>query len=41
MAISVELAKKLDKAYEDRTLAEILDAPVDALAGLTSVTRRR
>lgn len=35
MAVSVNLAKKLDKAYEDKSLTEILDAPVDALAGLT------
>ncbi|PWJ24401.1 hypothetical protein ATK17_0491 [Branchiibius hedensis] len=35
MAVSVDLAKALDKAYEDKTLEEILDAPVDALAGLT------
>ena len=35
MAVSVDLAKALDKAYEDKTLEEILDAPIDALAGLT------
>ncbi len=35
MAVSVELAKALDKAYEDKSLEEILDAPVSALAGLT------
>lgn len=35
MAVSVDLAKGLDKAYEDKTLAEILDAPVSALAGVT------
>lgn len=35
MAVSVELSKKLDKAYEDKSLAEILDAPPSALAGLT------
>lgn len=35
MAVSVNLAQKLDKSYEDKSLAEILDAPVDALAGLT------
>ena len=33
MAISVELSKALDKAYESLSLAEILDAPVAALAG--------
>lgn len=35
MAVSVELGKALDKAYEDKTLAEILDAPVAALAGVS------
>jgi hypothetical protein len=35
MAISVNLEKALDKAYEDKTLDELLDAPPSALAGLT------
>lgn len=35
MAVSVDLSKGLDKSYEDKSLAEILDAPVSALAGLT------
>ena len=35
MAVSVELGHALDKAYEDKTLAELLDAPVAALAGVT------
>lgn len=35
MAAQVDLSKGLDKAYEDKTLGEILDAPVSALAGLT------
>lgn len=35
MAVQVDLAKGLDKAWEDKTLAEILDAPPSALAGLT------
>lgn len=35
MAVSVDLSKALDKAYEDKGLEEILDAPIDALAGLT------
>ena len=35
MAVSVGLAKALDKAWEDKTLEEILDAPVSALAGVT------
>lgn len=35
MSISVNLAKALDKAYENSTLDEILAAPPSALAGLT------
>lgn len=35
VALQVDLAKALDKAYEDKTLAEVLDAPVSALAGVT------
>lgn len=35
MAVSLELTKKLDKEYEDKSLKEILDAPPSALAGLT------
>ena len=35
MAISVNLDKALDKAYEEKSLEEILDAPVAALAGVT------
>lgn len=35
MAVSVNLAKGLDKAWEDKTLDEILAAPPSALAGLT------
>ena len=35
MAISVNLAKGLDKAWEDTSLDELLDAPPSALAGLT------
>ena len=35
MAISVDLTKGLDKAYENKTLEEILAAPPSALAGLT------
>ncbi len=35
MAVSVELGKALDKAYENSTLDEILAAPPSALAGLT------
>jgi hypothetical protein len=35
MPVSVNLAKGLDKAYEDKSLDEVLDAPPSALAGLT------
>ncbi|WP_420124236.1 hypothetical protein [Nakamurella sp.] len=35
MAISVNLEKALDKAYENSSLEEILAAPPSALAGLT------
>ncbi|MEN3310222.1 MAG: hypothetical protein V7603_6424 [Micromonosporaceae bacterium] len=35
MAVSADLARLLDKAYEDKTLAELVDAPVSALAGVS------
>lgn len=35
MAVSVNLEKALDKAYESKSLAEILDASPAALAGVT------
>jgi hypothetical protein len=35
MAVSVVLNKALDKAYESKSLDEILDAPVAALAGVS------
>ena len=35
MAVSVELGKALDKAFENSTLEEVLAAPPSALAGLT------
>jgi hypothetical protein len=35
MAVSADLSKYLDKAYESSTLAEVLAAPVSALAGVT------
>ncbi|WP_375497644.1 hypothetical protein [uncultured Jatrophihabitans sp.] len=35
MAVSVKLDKGLDKAWENKTLDEILAAPPSALAGLT------
>lgn len=36
MPVSVNLDSLLDKAYESSTLQEILDAPVDALAGVSA-----
>ena len=35
MAVSIDLSKGLDQAYEDKSLAEILDASPAALAGVT------
>lgn len=35
MPISADLDKILDKAYENSSLAEILKAPVSALAGVS------
>jgi hypothetical protein len=35
MAVSIDLTKGLDKAYENSTLDQILDAPPSALAGVT------
>ena len=35
MAVSVELSNALDKAYEGKSLAEILDVLVAALAGVS------
>ena len=35
MAINANLDKILDKAYEEKSLAELVDAPVDALAGVS------
>ncbi|MEO7060353.1 MAG: hypothetical protein ABI083_11575 [Lapillicoccus sp.] len=35
MAVQIDLSKGLDKAWEEKSLAEILDAPPSALAGLT------
>src|SRR3954470_16947671 len=35
MAVTADLNKLLDKAYEDKTLAELVDAPVSALAGVS------
>jgi len=35
MAINADLAKLLDKAYEDKSLAEVVKAPVSALSGVS------
>jgi hypothetical protein len=35
VAITVNLHKVLDKAYEDSSVADLLDAPVSALAGVS------
>ena len=36
MPVSVNLDSLLDKGYESSSLQEILDAPVDALAGVSA-----
>ena len=41
MSVSVNLSKALDKAWEDKSLAEILAAPPSALAGLTTEHDRK
>jgi hypothetical protein len=33
--VSADLSKVLDKEYEEKTLAELVDAPVAALAGVS------
>lgn len=35
MAVSMDLAKRLDKKYEEMSVTELLDAPVAALAGVS------
>jgi hypothetical protein len=35
MAVTADLAKLLDKAYEDKTISELVNAPVSALAGVS------
>ena len=35
MAVSADLSKYLDKTYENKTLDEVLAAPVSALAGVS------
>jgi len=41
MAVSVGLSKALDKAWEDKSLADILAAPVSALAGVTEADAQK
>jgi hypothetical protein len=35
MTVTADLGKLLDKTYEDKTLTELADAPVAALAGVS------
>jgi hypothetical protein len=35
MPLTADLGTQLDKAWEDKNLAEVLSAPVSALAGVT------
>ncbi|MGB2571864.1 hypothetical protein ACPFP2_25930 [Micromonospora citrea] len=35
MPVTADLTKLVDKAYQDKTLTEIVDAPVSALAGVS------
>ncbi|MFC3505352.1 hypothetical protein ACIBTV_20290 [Micromonospora sp. NPDC049366] len=35
MPVTADLTKLVDKAYQDKTLAELVDAPVAALAGVS------
>lgn len=35
MPVSADLAKQLDKAYEEKSVAEVLDSPVAALSGVS------
>ena len=36
MPVNADLNKILDKAYEEKGLHELVDAPVDALAGVSA-----
>ena len=40
MAVSADLSKYLDKAYESKSLTEILASPVSALAGEARISVR-
>ncbi len=35
--VSVDLSKILDKEYEEKSVADLVDAPVSALAGVSDV----
>ncbi|MDM4719608.1 hypothetical protein QTQ03_08420 [Micromonospora sp. WMMA1363] len=35
MPVTADLTKLVDKSYQDKTLTEIVDAPVSALAGVS------
>nr|WP_296069430.1 hypothetical protein [uncultured Actinoplanes sp.] len=35
MAVNADLSTIVDKAWQDKSLAEIVDAPVEALAGVS------
>jgi hypothetical protein len=35
MPVNADLDKILDKAYEQKSLGELIDAPVDALSGVS------
>ncbi|WP_428962351.1 hypothetical protein [Micromonospora fluostatini] len=35
MPVTADLTKLVDKAYQDKSLAELVDAPVAALAGVS------
>ncbi|MGX7829625.1 hypothetical protein ACTG9Q_31505 [Actinokineospora sp. 24-640] len=41
MTVSANLATQLDKAYENLPLAEILDAPVAALSGVSNADAQK
>lgn len=36
MPVNADLDKILDKAYEDKSLSDLVNAPVDALAGVST-----
>ncbi len=38
MAVTADLAQLLDKEWEDKSLSEILQAPVSALQGVSEAT---